>query len=128
MILLTGGGGWWWSGPGGVSNFFGGVSNFRGWGPQFFGGSPIFGGVSNFWGEGLQFFGVGGGSLQISPPPETVNARPVRILLECILVKVACYSQMLFPVSKIINVSITKKKDNRLFLKKIFRNELVLKF
>ena len=98
------------SGPwGGVSNFsarglqfFWGVSNFWG-GLQFFRGSPIFRGVSNFSG-GLQFWGglifFGGGNFFLisalfgdTPPPlgtrhwNTVNVRPVRILLECILVK-----------------------------------------
>ena len=53
--------------PRGVSNFFfGGVSNFGG-SPIFLGGSPIFrGGERDVW--------------------NTVNVRPVRILLECILV------------------------------------------
>ena len=53
---------------GGVSNFWG-VSNFLG-------------GVSNF--GGLQFFW--GGSLILGGGRDTVNVRPVRILLECILV------------------------------------------
>ena len=92
---------WGWSGPGGVSGpggwsgpgglqFFGrsqifwGVSNFSG-------GSPIFQGVSHFSG-GLQFFRgspnfrVGGSPNFCQPLPDTVNERPVHILLECILV------------------------------------------
>ena len=93
-----------WSRPG--SPNFWGVSNFSG-GFQFFGGLQFFGGGVQFFRGGLQFFGgspifQGGespifrgspifqGGLQIfkfSPtPPHTVNERPVRILLECILV------------------------------------------
>ena len=95
--------------PGGVSPIFRGVSNFSGGSPNFQGGLLFFGGVSNFLG-GLQIFGEGVSnflgvskfffffffSIFFSPnkifwdvppsPPETVNARPVRILLECILV------------------------------------------
>ena len=69
VILSTGGGLQYFVGGGGL---------------QFFGGSLIFQGVSNFSGGspifqgGLQFFG--GVSNRI-----TVNVRPVRILLECIL-------------------------------------------
>ena len=78
VILSTGGRG----GPGGSPNSRG-VSKFSG-GLQIFEGSPnfrglqVFGGVSKFLGEGLQIFA--------NPPPDTVNERPVRILLECILV------------------------------------------
>ena len=62
--------------------FFGGVSNFLRGSPIFLGGLQIFrGGFSNFLG-GLQFFGGGVWSRN------TVNVRPVRILLECILVLV----------------------------------------
>ena len=74
VILFTGGGGMVWGGL----QFFGGASNFSGF---FLGGV-----VSNFSGGppifqvGLQFFG--GGGLHRN----TVNVRPVRILLECILV------------------------------------------
>ena len=97
---------------GGVSNFFGGVFNFSG-------GSPIFGGVSKFSGGSSNFFG---GVLQFffflffsfffifsppkkffwdaPPPPETVNAQLVRILLECILV--CCVSGMTSQVSKYV--------------------------
>ena len=75
---------------GSAPNFRGGVGgsapNFRGWG----GGwvvclLQIFGGVSapNFWGGLLQIFGGGG---VVSNFRNTVNVRPVRILLECILV------------------------------------------
>ena len=60
VILLTGGG-----------LVPGGLQFFRGGGLQFSGGSPIFRGVSNFPVGGLR---------------NTVNIRPVRILLECILV------------------------------------------
>ena len=56
----------------GGSPILGGSPIFRG-GLQFFRGSPIFFG-------GLQFFGVG------TRHQNTVNVRPVRILLECILV------------------------------------------
>ena len=75
---------------GGVSNFFGGLSNFSGGVVQFFGGSPIFlVGVSPiFWGGCLQIFFS-----------EMVNARPVRILLECILVSVV------FPVENTCRLS-----------------------
>ena len=75
VILFMGGG----SGPGGYLQIFGGGSSkIWGWGClQFFGrgGPPIFlGGVPpNF---------RGGGGLHRN----TVNVRPVRILLECILV------------------------------------------
>ena len=96
------------SGPGGLQFFLGGlvpgrgspifrgVSNFSGRSPIFW-GSPIFLGVSNFGGikGDPPFFG---GyffdfclSLGIHPPRtrhrNTVNVRPVRILLECILVE-----------------------------------------
>ena len=53
---------------GGGLQFFGGVSNFSGGG----------GGLQFFWGGGLQFFRGGLWN--------TVNIRPVHILLECILV------------------------------------------
>ena len=60
------------SGPGGVSNFSGGCLQFfgEGVGLQFFGGLQFYGGVSNCFGG------------------DTVNVRPVRILLECILVNI----------------------------------------
>ena len=70
-----------------------GVSNFSG-GLQFFGGSPnfffhiFFLFFSNFF---FQKFLLG---CTKPPPPETVNAWPVRILLECILV----YSAFIFRV------------------------------
>ena len=90
----------------GVSNFSGGFSNFLGGVSNFLGGSPNFWGVSNFSGGSLNLWGVSnflggptfwGGFFLISaffgdtPPPRTrhrntVNVRPVRILLECILV------------------------------------------
>ena len=91
----------------GVSNFSGGVSPifrggvspiFRGGCLQFFGGgvSPIFRGggwFSNFSGGVSKFFFLffsilfpPKNSSGMHQPPETVNARPVRILLECILV------------------------------------------
>ena len=54
----------------------GGSPNFRG-SPIFLGGSPNFQGSPIFWG-GLHW--------------NTVNTRPVRILLECILVKVIQYT------------------------------------
>ena len=63
---------------GGVSNFSGGSPIFRG-GLQFFGGAPIF----------------GGGELR-----NTVNVRPVRILLECILVKYLLTVNMWSPENK----------------------------
>ena len=78
-------------GGGVVSNFGGGV-----WSPIFFGGD---GGVSKFWGVSkffFQFFSSFFFPISFSPkfllgctnppPPQTVNARAVRILLECILV------------------------------------------
>ena len=98
------GGVWSWGSP-----IFRGVSNFSGGSPIFW-GSPIFlGGVSNFWGGGVSNFL--GGQLRGDPPifwggnfflisaffgdtppsgtrhRNTVNVRPVRILLECILVR-----------------------------------------
>ena len=105
VILLTGG----VSGPGGVSNFWGspifregspifqGVSNFSGGSPifrrgggwlQFFGGSNFFGGVLQIFFFKFFFPKISSGMHQ-PPPPETVNARPVRILLECILVSIS---------------------------------------
>ena len=86
---------------GGVLQIFGGFSKFSG-DLQIFGGFSKFSGVSKFLG-GLQIFGgiskfSGGpqilGGLQISGGLQilgglhrnTVNVRPVRILLECILV------------------------------------------
>ena len=83
---------WWWSGPrggfskfSGVSPILGGFSTFSGgvvvWSPgvlQIFGRSPIILGVG-----GLQFWG---GVSKFSNFPNTFNERPVRILLECILV------------------------------------------
>ena len=80
---------------GGSSNFFwggclqffggGGLQFFRGgWSPIFRGGvSPIFWGVSKFF---FFFFPPKNSSGMHQPPPETVNARAVRVLLECILV------------------------------------------
>ena len=86
---------WWWSGPGWrVLQIFGG----GGWYPNLGGGclqifrgvSPIFRGEgsSNFFYFFFQFLPPPKILLgcTITPPPETVNARPVRILLECILV------------------------------------------
>ena len=73
VCLSTGGGGVW---SRGVSNFLG-VSKFSG-GLQFFGGSPNF-----FF---FQIFPQNFFWDAPTPPPETVNARPVRILLECILI------------------------------------------
>ena len=73
------------SGPGGFLQFFGGSPIF--WRSPIFqrGGSPNFWGVSNFlWGVHQIFWGspiFRGGLHQ-----DTVNVRPVRILLECILV------------------------------------------
>ena len=102
-ILFTGGGGLvpGEGGEGGSQIFwrgspiFGGVSNFSGGrSPIFRGGVSNFsGGVSNFSG-GLQFFFSFFFNFfppqkifwDAPHPPETVNARPVRILLECILV------------------------------------------
>ena len=88
-----------WSGPGGGLSGLGGclvkggvwsqgVSNFLG-GLQFFGGSPILGvGVnSNFFLIQIFFPKISSGMHQPPSPPDTVNERPVRILLECILVK-----------------------------------------
>ena len=57
-----------------VSNFSGGVLQI------LWGGSPNLGGCLQFFGGVLQIFG--GGGLHRN----TVNVRPVRILLECILV------------------------------------------
>ena len=75
------------------------VSNFSGGGCfQFLGGLQFFGGVSNFSGGSSKFFFFSFffqifffpkfllGCTNPRPPPKTVNARPVRILLECILV------------------------------------------
>ena len=64
------------SGPGGSPIFRGGVSNFSG-------GAPIFWGLSNFGGlrGDPQFFFFISAFFG-----DTVNVRPVRILLECILV------------------------------------------
>ena len=74
------------SGPGGVSpNFLGGgLQFFLGggqWSPNLGGWSPIFRGVSKIF-----FFPTISSGMHQPPPPETVNARAVRILLECILV------------------------------------------
>ena len=70
---------------------FQGVSNFSGGSPTFLGGSPIFRGVGSliFWGWGVK-----------GDPPgtrhrNTVNVRPVRILLECILV-LLCFTFVCF--------------------------------
>ena len=65
-----------------------GVSNFSG-GLQFFGGSPIFRGSPNFFFFFFLFFPIffpQNFFWDAPTPPETVNARAVRILLECILV------------------------------------------
>ena len=74
VILSTGGGGVW--SRGGSPNFQGGSSKFSGGVPPNFGGgsSKISGGVSPNFRGGLH--------------RKTVNVRPVRILLECILVLV----------------------------------------
>ena len=79
------------SGPGGVFQFFwGGLSNLAGCVSNFLGGSPIFQGgspnfffffISSIFSPQKNFFWDAP-----TPPPETVNARVVRILLECILV------------------------------------------
>ena len=102
-------GGWWWSGPGGCLVLGGGSPIFQGgmvWSglvvpgvSNFFWG--VWWGVSNFSGGSLSNFSGGwsglGGSLQFfggsptPPPPDTVNERPVRILLECILVHYLIY-------------------------------------
>ena len=66
-VILSTGGGWFAPGGMGVSNFSGGLQIFFSFFFQFF--SPKF------------LLGC------TNPPPlQTVNARPVRILLECILV------------------------------------------
>ena len=104
VCLSTGGG--WWSGPRGVSKFLGGLQFFGGVPPNFQGGLQFFGGFLQIFRGVLQFLG-GAVSKFFSlfffnffspkkffwdapnpppPLPETVNARPVRILLECILV------------------------------------------
>ena len=94
VILFTGGGVW---SRGGVSNFSGGSPIFLGWGVWSRRGVSNFSRGGGGWGlsGGLQIFF----SLQFSPPQkillgcttppptETVNARVVRILLECILVR-----------------------------------------
>ena len=82
--------------PGGLQFFWGRCSIFRGEGAvsnfsgglQFFGGSPIFqGGVSNFLGGGGVSNFLGGSPIfRGGLHRNTVNVRPVRILLECILV------------------------------------------
>ena len=89
VILFTGGG----SGPGGCLQFFGGVSNFSGVGGSGPGGvSPIFpGGAWGLSGVSKFFFSFNFPPPKFfwdaPPPTETVNARVVRILLECILVR-----------------------------------------
>ena len=90
VILFPGGSGpGGVSGPGGFLQIFGGEGspNFRG-GLQFFGGvPPIFrgGGVSKFSGVS-NFLGVSKFSGGVPRHWNMVNVRPVRILLECILV------------------------------------------
>ena len=93
--------------PGGGSPIFqGGLQFFKG--SPFFQGSPIFGGVnSNFFIQIfliqiflIQFFFNSNFFPKISSgmhplPPDMVTERPVRILLECILVVV------LFPLLKL---------------------------
>ena len=100
-------GGWWVSQhalqvsprgglvPGGVSPIWG-VSNFPGWGVEV-GCLQFFGGFSNFFGGGWLGFGffLISAFFRDAPLPRTrhrntVNVRPVRILLECILVVLAC--------------------------------------
>ena len=78
-----------------MSEIFRGVSEFLG-GLKFSGGSEIFGGMSEILGGCLKFFFLffsisfppkkSFWDAHTTPSPETVNARPVRILLECILV------------------------------------------
>ena len=97
VCLSTGGGGLVWSR--GVSNFSGGLQFFRaGWrvvclhffagGLQFFWRSPNFRGSSNFF---FKFFPKISSGIHL---PETVNARPVHILLECILVQCVIINQI----------------------------------
>ena len=86
----------WWSGPGGSPNFRG-SSNFGGVSPNFWGVSIFSGGLHIFGGGFSKFFfffffqflfppKILLGCTTPPPPPETVNAAPVHILLECILV------------------------------------------
>ena len=117
---VLGGGGVYPSMPcksvlGGPPIFFGGVSNLGV--SNFLGGLPIFqGGVLQFfWGEGA------GGSPIFR---DTVNVRPVRILLECILVSLSYYSDfnnngilVSFYCLKHYNILKSKKK---IFKKKSF--------
>ena len=94
VILFTGGGLSNFSGGevppnlGGCLQFFGGILQILGGSLQFFGGgsgsSKFSGRVSNFLGGGSPIFQGG-----VGLPPNfrnMVNIRPVRILLECILV------------------------------------------
>ena len=68
----------------GVSEIFGGVSEIFGGYLKFSGGLKFFGGCLKFWGVSEIF---GGGCLHRN----TVKVRPVRILLECILVLLSFY-------------------------------------
>ena len=111
VILLTGGGclpGGGVSAGGVPPNFLGGgvcleggvPPNFRGGSSKFFGGGCLPGGGVSARGGFLQIFRGGpffGGVL----PRNTVNVRPVRILLECILV-VYCIT-LILKVCKTVN-------------------------
>ena len=86
VCLSTGGGVFF----GGFLQIFGGVSFLRGGSSKFLGGFlQIFGGVF-FWGGVL--------------PRNTVNVRPVRILLECILV-IYCSCSNCFGVTAAVSES-----------------------
>ena len=91
--------------PGCSSKFWGGVPpNFQ-WGCFWSRGGflQIFWGVSkNFFSFFFNFFSQKKSFWDASiptPPPETVNAQPVRILLECILVVyLYCWTRILIPI------------------------------
>ena len=90
------------SGPGGSPNFSGGSPNFRGGCFQFFGGSPNFR-------RGSPIFLGGSPNFQISP--DTVNERPVRILLECILVSLTDSILVNLLLKKSKNIGTTEFKS-----------------
>ena len=89
---------------GGPPNFWGVPPNFRG-GVFFLGGGsskfsggqvpPNFRGRGIFWGGGGWVFQIFGGVLH----QNTVNVRPVRILLECILVKDVFFQMVMLNTS-----------------------------
>ena len=109
-------------GEGSAQNFGGGVcSKFSGGGRS----DPNFGGgVWNFF---FFFFSIYFPPKKISsgmhtlPPsaPETVNARPVRILLECILVQI-----MMVEKSAFLCIGIPRVKTSRIWVKTKWKEQL----